>query len=293
MKIAIAHIALKLLSKKQNYEKAKKIVHDAKQKGVKLVILPSMINLGPVFSFMSPAQMKSIIKNHAERIPSGSTVTYLSSLAVSSGLFIIAGPILERAGPKVFLTSVAISPTGNLIRRYRKMVLSHAERGMGISAGKSLEIIDIKEKYGILIEGDAYYPEIARGLTILGSTFLINFPRIEPAFDKKLKKILEARSIENNIPIISIGAAVKSQEQFLGEIPTLIYDPSEGLLEEVTLEQKREETSKVNTEEKLVTIELQNYSQRTQPQEQKLMMELFSTVYKNLKKQGIFESSED
>jgi hypothetical protein len=136
-----------------------------------------------------------------------------------------------------------------------------------------------------MAEWDSYHPEIARGLTILGSTVLINFPRIEPVFDKKLKKILETRSIENNVPIMSIGGIIKSQDQFLAEFPSLIYDPYEGLLEEITLESKKEEkTMKVSDEDKVVLLELQNYTQKPQLQEQKYLMELFTTVYKDLKK---------
>ncbi|HEW63859.1 carbon-nitrogen hydrolase family protein [Fervidicoccus fontis] len=285
MKIAIAHMTLKLLSKKLNFERAKKVVHEAKQKGAKVVILPSMINLGPAISFTSPAQLKSILKNHAERIPSGGTAYFLSTLAVQNSIFIISGPILERAGPKVFLTSLAISPTGNIVGKYRKIVLSHSDISIGLSSGKSLEVVDMKEKYGIMAEWDSYHPEIARGLTILGSTVLINFPRIEPVFDKKLKKILETRSIENNVPIMSIGGIIKSQDQFLAEFPSLIYDPYEGLLEEITLESKKEEkTMKVSDEDKVVLLELQNYTQKPQLQEQKYLMELFTTVYKDLKK---------
>jgi len=261
MRIAIAHISLKLMSKKVNFEKAKRVVHEAKQRGAKAIILPSMLNIGPIFSFYSPAQVKSIVRNHAERIPSGPTATFLSSLAVSSGVFIISGPIIERAGPKVFLTSFAVSPAGSFLKRYRKIVLNPIDRTLGFSEGRTLEFFDLKEKYGVMIEGDVLFPEIARGLTILGSTVLLAFPRIEPAFDKKLRKLLEARSIENNLPIISMGGMVKSQEQTLSELPTYIFDPSEGLLEEILLEGGKSEERK-EEDERVVILELQNYTQK-------------------------------
>ncbi|MCI4396574.1 MAG: carbon-nitrogen hydrolase family protein [Thermoprotei archaeon] len=283
MRIAIAHISLKLMSKKVNFEKAKRVVHEAKQRGAKAVILPSMLNIGPIFSFYSPAQVKSIVRNHAERIPSGPTATFLSSLAVSSGVFIISGPIIERAGPKVFLTSFAVSPAGSFLKRYRKIVLNPIDRTLGFSEGRTLEFFDLKEKYGVLIEGDVLFPEIARGLTILGSTVLLAFPRIEPAFDKKLRKLLEARSIENNLPIISMGGMVKSQEQTLSELPTYIFDPSEGLLEEILLEGGKSEEKK-EEDERVVILELQNYTQKSYTQDQKYSYSLYSIIYRNLKR---------
>lgn len=284
MRIAIAHMSLKLMSKKLNFERTKKVIQEAKQRGAKVIVLPSMLNVGPVFSFFSPAQVKSIIRNHAERVPSGPTSTFLSSLAVSNGIFIIAGPIIERAGPKVFLTSFAVSPSGSVIKRYRKMVLNPLDRTLGFSEGKLLEYFDLKEKYGIMIEGDILFPEIARGLTILGSTVLISYPRIEPVFDKKLKKLLESRSIENNLPLISMGGVAKSQEQTMAELPTFIFDPSEGLIEEISLEGGRSEGKK-SEEEKVVILELQNYSQKMYAQEQEFSFNIFSVVYRNLKKQ--------
>jgi len=283
MRIAIAHISLKLMSKKVNFEKAKRVVHEAKQRGAKAVILPSMLNIGPIFSFYSPAQVKSIVRNHAERIPSGPTATFLSSLAVSSGVFIISGPIIERAGPKVFLTSFAVSPAGSFLKRYRKIVLNPIDRTLGFSEGRTLEFFDLKEKYGVMIEGDVLFPEIARGLTILGSTVLLAFPRIEPAFDKKLRKLLEARSIENNLPIISMGGMVKSQEQTLSELPTYIFDPSEGLLEEILLEGGKSEERK-EEDERVVILELQNYTQKSYTQDQKYSYSLYSIIYRNLKR---------
>lgn len=283
MRIAIAHISLKLMSKKVNFEKAKRVVHEAKQRGAKAIILPSMLNIGPIFSFYSPAQVKSIVRNHAERIPSGPTATFLSSLAVSSGVFIISGPIIERAGPKVFLTSFAVSPAGSFLKRYRKIVLNPIDRTLGFSEGRTLEFFDLKEKYGVMIEGDVLFPEIARGLTILGSTVLLAFPRIEPAFDKKLRKLLEARSIENNLPIISMGGMVKSQEQTLSELPTYIFDPSEGLLEEILLEGGKSEERK-EEDERVVILELQNYTQKSYTQDQKYSYSLYSIIYRNLKR---------
>jgi len=283
MRIAIAHMSLKLMSKKLNFERAKKVVQEAKQRGAKVIILPSMLNVGPVFSFFSPAQVKTIVKNHAERIPSGPTSTFLSSLSVSNGIFIVAGPIIERAGPKIFLTSFAVSSAGSIVKKYRKIVLSPLDKNLGFSEGRSLEYFDLKEKYGIMIENDLYFPEISRGLSILGSTILITYPRIEPVFDKKLKKLLESRSIENNLPLISVGGVVKSQEQTIAELPTFIYDPYEGLVEEIALESEKGEEKK-GEEEKVVVLELQNYSQKMYPHEQEFSFNIFSIVYKDLKK---------
>ncbi len=278
MRVGIIHMTLKLMSKKHNLDRARRLVKEARSKGARVVILPPMINVGPVLSFFAPAQSKNIVKNHAERIPSGSTSTTLSSIAASQGVFMIVGPIIERAGPRVFLSSVAFSPSGLVIGKYRKMILDPGDQGLGFSPGRSFTLFDIKEKYGVLIEGDIMYPEVARGFTMLGATVLISFLRMEPAFDTRIKKILEARSIENNLPLIAVGGVVKTQGQVLGETPSLIIDPSEGVLEEIRLDE-----SAGNVEDRVVLIEVQG-GQNKSSNLRKQIAELASLLYRTSRK---------
>ncbi|MEM3292480.1 MAG: nitrilase-related carbon-nitrogen hydrolase, partial [Saccharolobus sp.] len=49
MLIALLHLRLKELSRKYNLEKAKKLMKEAKQKGAKLVVLPSLFPVGNIF----------------------------------------------------------------------------------------------------------------------------------------------------------------------------------------------------------------------------------------------------
>jgi len=279
LRIAIAHSVLKIAAKKHNIDRIRRIVREARMKGAKAIILPSMINYGPFVSFMSPVQAKNTIKNHAERIPMGSTINTLTHLASSHGLFILTGPMIERAGPRVFLTSVAISPTGIVISKYRKIVLDPGDKNLGISSGKSFMIVNLKEKIGIMSENDIFYPEIARGLLLNGATVFTAFLRIEPAFDDRIRKVLEARSIENNVPVIAIGGVAKGHEQILGETPSLIIDPVEGILEEIRLLSD----NTLEQEEKVVLLELKgNISE--DKNKKMLIKELNTILYKNLKK---------
>jgi predicted amidohydrolase len=282
LRIGLAHLTLKLMSRKTNYDKVKRAVKEAKTKGAKTVILPSMINLGPILSFHTPAQCKGVIRNHAERMPIGNTVNMLTNVAVANGVFIIAGPIVERAGPRVFLTSIAISPTGNIIGKYRKIILNPGDKNLGISSGKQPQLINIKESYGLLLENDVLYPEIARALTIMGSTLLLAFLRVEPVFDNRLERILEARSIENNLPLIALGGAAKNHHDIIGEAPSLIFDPSDGLLEKITIESKIG-TSTLGDEDKIVLLELQNYVSKSMANHKESIMNTFTIIYKNLK----------
>ena len=278
MKIGIVHMTLKLMSKKQNLDRTRRMVKEARSKGARIVILPSMVNIGPVISFYTPVQSRTIVKNHAERIPSGNTSTALASIAASQGVFMIVGPIVERAGPRIFLSATAYSPTGLMIGKYRKMILDLGDEKLGFSPGKSFSVFKIKEKFGVLIEGDVNYPEVARALSVLGATVLVSYPRIEPGFDERIKKLLEARSIENNLPIISVGGIVKSQGQLLDEAPTLIIDPSEGVLEEIRLAGSIGES-----DGKPILVEIQGGDGRNNRIREKIL-ELTTLLYKTTKK---------
>lgn len=235
MKVAIVHTAFKLNAKKHNLDKVKRLVREAREKGATVTILPGMFNHGPVLSFFQPSQCSIVIRNQAEKIPLGSTVSLLLNLAATQGLFIITGPIIERAGPRTFLTSLAVSPTGILLAKYRKIALNPEDEEYGFTSGKSVTVVSIKESFGLLAENDLYYPEIARGLLLRGATALLAFLRVYPHFDLRVKRLLEARSIENRLPLVAVGGAVMSQDKILAETPSFIVDPSEGIVEEIRL----------------------------------------------------------
>lgn len=254
MKIAIVHMATRLGAKKNNLDRIRRLTKEARSKGARLVVLPSMLNYGAFLSFYSPSQARNVIKNHAERIPMGTTSNILTHIAMNNGIHIITGPIMERAGPRVFLTSLVISNQGLVMAKYRKIVLDPGDDYVGISPGRQFVVADIQERFGILSENDISYPEIARGLLLHNATVLIAFPRIMQGqgIDARVKKLLEARSVENNVPVIAVGGVVKSHDQVQGEVPSLIIDPREGIIEEISTYSPRGD----GEENKVVLLEL-------------------------------------
>lgn len=235
MKIAIAHVLLKVGSRKINYERVKKCVQEAREKGAQAVLIPSMFNVGAFQTIYTVSQAKEIAKNVAEKIPSGQSSNLLIRLASSSNTFILAGPIIERAGPKLFLTSMLVSPSGVVLARYRKIAVNTIDRALGITPGRHPNIVSLKERFGLLLEHDIWFPEIARMAVLGGANFLIAFSRIGEPNNDKLERVGEARSLENNVPIVVVGGALESADRILTETPSLVIDSKEGLLERITL----------------------------------------------------------
>ncbi len=222
---------LKLLTKKANLEKARKLTKEAAIKGAKLVVLPSFFNTSPFFLYYPMQRNKIIVKNQAERIPS-MTSEYLSLMASESGVYIIAGPMIERAGPRLFLTTLVVAPNGEIIAKYRKLAISGLDEELGITYGKSAYVLNnLGRPIGVMAEDDIYYPEVARSLLLMGATLFITTLRIgEPI--EKLKLMLQARSKECNVPILAVGGALEAMDKYI-ETPTMVVDPEKGIVEEM------------------------------------------------------------
>lgn len=226
--IAVAHLKTRIGAKRTNMEHVKRIIKEAKQKGVRIIVLPSMFNSGPIIDYLSQPRLKYAMRSQAERIP-GPTTDQLSAYAIDSSIYIVGGPIIERAGPKLFLTMVIVGPDGSILGKYRKIVLSAKDEEAGISSGRELIYFNLDRKYGILAEDDLLTPEIPRSLSITGANTLITTIRVKPE-NRIIHYILITRALENNVPIIAAGGIAENQGEIAGEVVSLIFDPKEGML---------------------------------------------------------------
>ncbi len=229
--IALIHMKMRLLARKSNMEKARKLIRDAAQHGAKIVVLPSMLNSGPFYLYFPLQRSKTVARNQAERIP-GPTTELLANAALETSTFIVGGPILERAGPKLFLTSFVISPNGVIMTKYRKVCVNGLDAELGISNGKSLQVLArFPRALGLMAEDDIYNPEIARGLLLMGATVFIASLRFGDDVSK-VRTMLIARSIENNVPVLAVGGVFETPSKVF-VMPTMVVDPKKGVVEEI------------------------------------------------------------
>ena len=239
MLIALLHLRLKELSRKYNLEKAKKLMKEAKQKGAKLVVLPSLFPVGNIFEiYDNEKKLRSYIKNLSEKIP-GNNTDMLVSLAMDGEMHVIVGPILEQAGPKIFLTSLIISPQGETIGKYRKSVLSEKDIRLGISPGKEPVNVVLDKKYGIISEDDLFSPEISRLLAIEGSEVIIGTMKALGSKQQIIKHIAISRTVENGIPYLIIGESIEDEEgEVIGYSPTFVVSPDNIIVKEAEEDDK-------------------------------------------------------
>jgi len=227
MLIGLIHLKLKESSKKQNIEKAKKLIKTAKEKGAKLVVLPSLFPVGNVFEvYENDKKLRSIIRNLAEKIP-GPTTDTLINLATEGEVHLIAGPILEQAGPKIFLTTLIISPQGEIIGKYRKIIVSEKDVKLGISAGKEPVFMSLDKRYGILAEDDLFSPEINRVLTLGNAVGIIGSIKAYSRGHDVVKNVAITRTLENGIPYMIVGETIEDENgEIIGSSPTFVTNTS-------------------------------------------------------------------
>ncbi|EZQ03119.1 MULTISPECIES: carbon-nitrogen hydrolase family protein [Acidianus] len=253
MLISLTYIKLKEMYRKHNIEKAKKLIKMAKDKGAKLVVLPSLFPVGNTFEvYNNEKKMRSVVKNLAEKIPGNSTDA-LVKLAMEGEVYLIAGPLLEQAGPKIFLTTLIISPDGEIIGKYRKILMSEKDIRIGIAGGKEPLYVVLDKKYGVISEDDLLSPEISRILAFEGSQTIISTVRPTSKRQDIVKHIAITRAIENNISYLVNGELVENEDgEIIGYSPTfiatsesLIYKEAEEedsilLVESTTITQNKE-----------------------------------------------------
>ena len=225
--IAIPHMRIYYGAKRKNLDKVAQLAHSAKEMGSPILLLPSMFYVGPILDRIVRSRISR--KSATETIP-GTVTNYLSVIASRYGVIIVTGPIIERAGPKLYMTSLVIAPFKGVVSRYRKIFLGKNDEN--ISPGHEILHIELGIKMGLLIEEDILVPEIAHILKLMGASMLIVFQRINPGY-LKYRHVLISRAIENSAFVIAVGGILNFNGEDVVEIPSMLIDDEGNIVEEI------------------------------------------------------------
>jgi len=130
--------------------------------GADLVVLPELFSTG--YQFRSRDEALHL----AEEVPNGPTTAALMEAASRTGSIIVAG-ILERAGKRLFNSSVLVSPDG-LVGLYRKAHLFWREKNIFTPGDSPFEVYEVRGvRIAMMICFDWYFPEVARTLALKGA----------------------------------------------------------------------------------------------------------------------------
>ncbi len=159
----------------------------------------------------------------AESIPGPST-DYFGGLARKHDLYIVVG-LLEKAGRLIYNVAVLIGPDGKIVGKYRKTCLPRGEADGGVTPGSEFPVFQTRfGRVGMMVCYDAFFPEVARQLTINGAE-VIALPvwGCNPA-------LAAARATENHVWLVSSTYTDHNQNW----IKTAIFDHEGQMVEQAT-----------------------------------------------------------
>ena len=112
----------------------------------------------------------------------------------------------ETAGEKLYNTSLAISPKGEIAAKYRKM-FPWLPFEAGTEPGEEFCVFDIPDvgRFGLCICYDSWFPETVRSLAWMGAEVIIH-PTMTPTSDREMELVLnQANAIFNQCYFVDVN----------------------------------------------------------------------------------------
>lgn len=207
-RVACAQMDIALGNKDVNLDSAVRMVKEAANRGVDLIVLPELFTTGYCLD-----KAESLAEQ-----PKGHSIELLRDLAGRFRIFIVAGSLLEKRGTQIFNTSHLIGKDGKLLGHYDKVHLFPPfQEHHYLTAGSGASIFKTElGLFGVIICFDLRFPEITRRLTLNGAQVLFcpaEFPAERIAVWATL---LRARAIENQVFMVGCNRVGSDGENLFG-----------------------------------------------------------------------------
>jgi predicted amidohydrolase len=238
--LRVAGIVLKWLrtDKEANYTRAEKLIEEAARGKAQLVCTTECFLDG--YAIKDKSIPLDEYRALGEPIPDGKYYRRLSALADRLDIYLIAG-MLEADGEHRYNTAVFIDPAGKLLGKYRKHKLEH-ELVRNTPGNETPVFHTPFGQIGIMICADRREPDLVKRLKAGGADLLI-CPSGGMFGPKTNDPILQARSKENNVPILFVHPAEFLVTDPHGEISarTILGDRLEITTSEIGAETDKNE----------------------------------------------------
>jgi len=130
----------------------------------------------------------------------------LCSIATKEKCWLVPGSMYELDGDRLYNTSIAISPAGEIVAKYRK-IFPWLPFESEVEAGTEFCVFDVPDvgRFGMMICYDQWFPEMARTLTWMGAEVILH-PTMTPTPDRPLELVLsQANAIMNQCYFIDVN----------------------------------------------------------------------------------------
>jgi predicted amidohydrolase len=293
--IGILHGRIRLGSKRANQKALLRVLGEliaSQPHKLELLVTPPYPFTGPIVGYYPEHRIRSTLRSNAEklspRLINHSTIGVLMRAAMETGINLLVGPVIERAGPRLYVTSFLINKYGDITTKYRKIAVTPEEEKAGISPGKEPGFFLVnggEARVGVFIDEDLAYPEIFRLVQKSEVNIIIGFMLpYRSRFFKMIKdenqmitmekktigSFLSVRSKETGLPIILIGGVVESMNSsMVAYMDTLPAEPEFGVLED--------RAKSVNDTGNLIIVDVDIRHSRAQPLDKRI-----TTIFKRL-----------
>ena len=160
---AVAAVQMNISASQENVSAMKQKVDQvmARFPWVQMIVFSELATYGPL-----PGQHKDSIEFIEEQF---------AELAAHHGVWILPGSIFEKNNGHLYNTASVISPSGEIVGRYRKM-FPFAPYEAGVDGGSEFLIFDVPDigRFGVSICYDIWFPETTRTLTAMGVEVLLH-----------------------------------------------------------------------------------------------------------------------
>ncbi|KAG5360533.1 putative hydrolase NIT3 [Yarrowia sp. B02] len=238
LKVALIQFAAGA-DKAANIAKVTTKVAEAAKNGAKLVVLPECFN--------SPYAVSAFPK-YAEKIPGGETTVALADLAKKHNLFLVGGSYPEEDAGKVYNTSVAFNPSGDIISKHRKLHLFDIDvpgkitfkESETLTGGNKITLFDMEGygKVGLGICYDIRFPEVAATAARKGA-FAMIYPGAFNTTTGPLHwhLLARARAVDNQLYVIACSPAQDLNSGYHAFGHSLVSDPLGKIIAEADVDE--------------------------------------------------------
>ncbi len=213
-------------SKSENLARAAKMINQACERNVDLLVLPEVFNC-PYQADLFPL--------YAESYPGPST-NFLSMIAREKGVAIVGGSIIEQSSSgRLYNSAFVFDEHGKLIGRHRKTHLFDVDmpgritfrESDTLSPGNNITLIKFKDiTFGLLICYDIRFPELSRALALEGADLLI----IPAAFNFTSgplfwELMMRCRAVDQQVFVAAAAPATNQQASYQAWGHSMVVDP--------------------------------------------------------------------
>ena len=122
----------------------------------------------------------------------------MQEMARKHRIWLLPGSVFHKVDGRIYNTASVISPTGEVVTRYRKMFPFYPYE-VGVTPGGEFCVFDIPEvgRFGVSICYDMWFPETTRTLAVMGAEVILH-PTLTGTIDRDIELSIARASAATN-----------------------------------------------------------------------------------------------